>query len=271
MGLSFTEIERKTGVQAHTARYIYATAERSAGNEDIYDVLACCEAGDRSGRPVRIEDGSQLSTDIREAVLRLPEEKQCSAVDQENIEIPAQSGQKRPSRSMIQRITHKHTHESALKERQVGEIVRAAQPTKPRLNKGDNERKRKTTSQWIVDELHQGSIFICSDESFHEIGGGPRKKQRISREKGEPGEHYARPQGSVQFAIMQWGCHSTEAVLGPQHLWDQPTKEELQAMTASIQYTNDKAIRDTQLQRLSAQIPGTDENILLEVLSSQPV
>jgi len=42
-------------------------------------------------------------------------------------------------------------------------------------------------------------------------------------------------------------------------------------MTASIQYTNDKAIRDTQLQRLSAQIPGTDENILLEVLSSQPV
>ena len=98
MGLSFTEIERKTGVQAHTARYIYATAVRSAGNEDFYDVLACCEAGDRSGRPVRIEDGSQLSTDIREAVLRLPEEKQCSAVDQENIEIPAQSGQKRPSR-----------------------------------------------------------------------------------------------------------------------------------------------------------------------------
>ncbi len=57
----------------------------------------------RPGRDTRVVDGTQLSATIQNAILDNPTLKPKEAVlEKENINIP--SGEKRPTRSMIERI-----------------------------------------------------------------------------------------------------------------------------------------------------------------------
>lgn len=116
----FEEIERKTGVNWQTAAKIMRRAIDRARSEDFYEVLACLGDLDRPGRETRVVDGTQLSTTIRNAILDNPTLKPKEAVlDKENIDTPG--GRKRSSRSMIERIQHKHVHE--VEGEEIGEIV----------------------------------------------------------------------------------------------------------------------------------------------------
>ena len=193
-----------------------------AGNEDFYELLACLGDLNRPGRETRVVDGTQLSATIRNAIVDNPILKPREAVlDKENIDISG--GEKRPTRSMIERIQHEHTHQAG--NEQIGEIVGGIQPTKPLLtDKGKADRKR--FCDWAMERIDEGDIFIFSDEHYNEISGNPHKKPNISRPKGSDPYHLATTAPHIQFTIMQWATMTSKAVMGPQFLWEAETEEE---------------------------------------------
>ena len=195
---SFAEIERKTGVAQRTAEKLYQRAKFRAGCEDFNELLACVGDVERSGRPRRVPEGSKLSKDCREAMLKHSNLKPYTAVmDQENIEIP---GQKRPSRSLLERVQYEHEHLNNQDE-VMSELVRGRAAKKPRREAEDDE-KRLEFCHFALKELKEGSIFICTDESYHEVGvkSGP---ENITRPKEADAENYSVPQESIEFTIMQ--------------------------------------------------------------------
>ena len=138
----FDAIERKTGVKAHTAAGIMRRAINRAGNEDFHDVLACLYNANRPGTPTRIEDRSDLSRQVRQAILKHPRLPRLKAVQQENIDIPeANKKRKRDkdkpqplaSKSLLSAIALQHTHK-ADDGHIVKRIKRKIEPKKPRLN-----------------------------------------------------------------------------------------------------------------------------------------
>lgn len=149
------------------------TIER-AGCEDFNEVLACMGDLERLGRIPRVADGTELSSHIRDAILRNPDlNPQIAVVDQENISIPGLSEHKRPARSIFERVEHQHEHN--FEGNPTGETVWFLQPSKPMLNE-NHKRTRMEFSEWAKQKLEEGDLFIYSDESWHEIGSAPSKK-----------------------------------------------------------------------------------------------
>lgn len=192
---TFDEIERKTGVKANTARKMMQRAIARADCEDFHEVLACVGDADRPGRDTRVIDGTELSAKIRKAMLDHHDlQPHIAVLDQENIDIP---GKKKPHRSLIQRIQHQH--ESQYNGETMTNLVRVLQPTKPQLNH-THEKKREEFCEWAIQKLKEGAIFICSDESWHEIGGPVRHRQRITKPVGVDSHQWAKPEPPVQFS-----------------------------------------------------------------------
>ena len=178
-GATYDDIERKTGVARDTARKIATREIERAGCEDIHEVLACVGDLDRSGRIPRVADGTELSKTIRNTILDNPKLKQHEAViDKENIVIPGLPEGKRHARSIIENVQHHHTHESDGHE--FTDIVRINEISKRFLNE-ISKAKRKRFCEWALNRINNhNDIFICSDESWHEVGGPLHKKGRIS-------------------------------------------------------------------------------------------
>ena len=263
-GSTFEQIEQKTGVHEKTAQRLMQRAIQRAGNEDFNDILACLGDADRSGRPVRIAEGSLASRLARQAMLKHPADSPLEAViGKENICIP---GKRKPSRSLIERVQHQHIHKEPNGEL-VGELVRAAQPEKPRLGKQD-ERKRKEFCDFAIEKIEtKGAIFIASDECYHEIRGGTRnKRRRITRVKGSRSEAIAAPQPPIRFTQMHWACLSSEPLIGPQHLWESLTPDERKVKEASlIKESLEKSVQ-AEKNREQAKIPGTEQWHQLQVI-----
>ena len=260
---TFEEIERKTGVQTDTAAKIMRRAIFRAGNEDFQDVLACVGDANRHGAPPRVSEGSQMSADVRNAMLKHNTEKPVDAVEKENLFTKV--GQKRPARSTLERIQHDHIHK-APDGSFVEELIRATVPLKPHLAPGD-EPKRKNWCDWAVEEIDKGAIFICSDESIHEIKGGSVKRQKMTRPKGVPSEEYAVADPTVKFTQMHWGCHSTEPVpmIGPQYLWEPLTPEQKPDKDVECAARNLLARESVEEKRRLGEISGTKEYEELQV------
>lgn len=259
-GCTFDEIERKTGVQSRTASKIMLRAIERAGCEDFHEVLACVGDMERSGRITRVVDGSELSATIRTAMMVHNNLQPTVAVlDQENIDIP---GKKRPHRSLIQRLQHQH--ESEFEGRKIGDLVRVVQPTKPRLS-GVDEKDRKEFCDWAMVKLDEGAIFICSDESWHEIGGPVRQKPRITKPKAEDPHQWAKAQSKVQFSVMQWAAMSTEPVMGPEYVWEAENAKERDAVDEKLIEENASQLKSVEEQRERALRPGTEEYKHMEV------
>ena len=185
---TYDEIERKTGVKSHTASLIINRAIEKAGNDDFNDVLLCAESMQRTGRSQRVEDGTALSSKIRNAMLKHSHLKpHITVLDQENIVV---SGKKRPSRSLLERVQHEHHHVDS-DGHKYDELVRGRMAKKPRLGK-DNEQDRRDFCVWCLEKLAEGAIFICSDEKFHEVGAESRRKN-CTRLKAVPAENYSAP------------------------------------------------------------------------------
>lgn len=84
-------------------------------------------------------DGSELSANIRTAMMVYNMLKPTiAALDQENIEVP---GEKQPSRSLMEHIQHEH--HSQFEGREIGDLVRAVQPTNPRLSRIDEKDRKR--------------------------------------------------------------------------------------------------------------------------------
>ena len=257
----YAEIEKKLGVKQKTAQSLMKRAVDRAGCTDIFEVLACVRIMDRSGAPQRVEDGSETSANMRIAILRYPDMKPHEAVvDQENIPIPGMPGDKRLARSVIERVAH--THEHVQGDRKIGEISRVVQPNKPLLTHV-NENKRLTICLWIIERLEAGDIFISSDESYHEVGGG--NKRKISIIKGDDPHEFATTQPSVQFSIMQWGAISSDGTIGPLHLWGTESKKEREECDLKLKEANSISRQKIDEKRRKALIPGTVEFETLQV------
>ena len=155
---TFEEIEQKTGVQIDTAAKIMRRAIFQAGNKDFNDVLAYVGDIKRYRRPQRVEEGSQISADIRNAMLKHYTLKPVEAVKKENLF--QKVGQKRPARSTLERVQHDHIHKDP-NSSFIDEIVRVTVPEKPHLATGDKP-KRKEWYNWAVKEIENGAIFICT-------------------------------------------------------------------------------------------------------------
>ena len=147
---SWAVIEQKTGVDAHTAAKLTHKAIQRAGNEDLNDVLNQANNAIGRGQHPRITNGSELSAQVREAMLKHSYTSPVKAVlDKENIQIPgARKGQKRKpsdiqrsSRVLLERVQHEHIHVNPEGEI-VHKIIRKRKADKQWLNKSQ-EHKRK--------------------------------------------------------------------------------------------------------------------------------
>lgn len=99
---SFKKIEAKIEVKKNIVARIMLRTIARVENENFNDVLTCVDNIDRLGRSERVSNNTQLSSNIRNAILKHSHLKSHVAVlDQENIDI---SSQKRLSRSLIERI-----------------------------------------------------------------------------------------------------------------------------------------------------------------------
>lgn len=204
-GCTFDAIERKTDVQSMTATKIMREPEKRAGNSDFHEVLACVGAIEGRGPLPRVPDDTQLSANIRNAMLKHPHTKPFQAVvDKENIEI---SGRKRPSRFLIETVQHQHTHVD--EDNQVlNEIIRGRVAKKPRLNKSHRERRKKFCEH-TLKEIANGAIYICSDKKYHEIEA-KSGDENVTRSKRVEAERYVVAKNQIQFTIMQFDSHTTK-------------------------------------------------------------
>ena len=118
-----------------------------------------------------------------------------------------------------------------------------------------------------MEEINNGAIFICSDESIHEISGGNVKRQKMTRPKGVPSEEYATHAAPVKFTQMYWGCHSTEPtlVIGSQYLFESLTPEQKHVKDVECEVRNLLAREEVDKKRQLAEIPDTEEYETLQV------
>ena len=87
---------------------------------------------------------------------------------------------------------------------------------------------------WALEKLDQGAIFIFSDEDYHNFGGAPHKKQKITWMEREPSELYADHEKTVQFFMHWWTCCINIEVPMPTHIWEAQTPDEKKADAALL-------------------------------------
>lgn len=105
------KIEQKTEVRHDIVRKIVIRIIERAGCKDIYEVFACVEDLNRSGRISRIADCTELSQNIQNAIQNNPKLKPHEAViNNKNITIPEISEVKKPARSIIKNVQFQHSH-----------------------------------------------------------------------------------------------------------------------------------------------------------------
>lgn len=137
-------------------------------------------------------------------------------IDKENITIPRIPEEKRPARSIIENVQHQHSYE--VDGQEIRDIVRINEAVKARLTEA-NKAKRKQFCEWALERIEQhNDIFICSDESWHEVGGPLHKKGQVSVPKGVGAYEHPRYEKSAPFSLMQWGAMTTRAQMGPQKI-----------------------------------------------------
>lgn len=167
----FEEIERKIGMKDATARGIWQRAHDLADSDDLVDLLSVLEHKTGAGPPEKITDGTQESAAIRNLLYKERNKTFEQVADDHDIPL---------ARSTVERIAYSHRDEALPRT-----IVRGVKQIKPFLTL-DTMEWRLEYSEWAIAKLDAGTIFIFSDEDYHNFGGGPHKKERITRLEGEP-------------------------------------------------------------------------------------
>lgn len=113
---------------------------------------------------------------------------------------------------------------------------------------------------WAIQKLDEGAIFIFSDEDYHNFGGVPHKKQRITQMEEEPRDLHAEYHRNAQFSFMHWGacCVDTEVPM-PMHIWEAETPIERKRDEASLVAENKMLREEARRKQDCALQPGTEE------------
>ena len=255
--LEYTQIEARTGVKASTARGIIAHAKRLAnGSNKPEDLLAMAPA-ERGGRHAFITKDSAVSAELRTAMLSDAEHH-------------------KPWVQLAKDHGHPmtwHTIKNIAREHRDPEhnysITWAVRPLKPPLT-DEGRKERLEFCIWAIEELKKGAIFIFSDETYHEIGGPPRKKQKTSRPVGVTPEEYAISSPKVQFTVMHWGaCCEDERVHRPSYCWVYEDDAEKKENNAALRREQAEIkARDYERQQ-QALIEGTPEYHELQQINAE--
>ncbi|KAF2801988.1 uncharacterized protein BDZ99DRAFT_552320 [Mytilinidion resinicola] len=251
----FTHIEAKTGVSESTATKIYSRARQDAGNEDFHDMLASLSPkSERPGRVPKVKQGSKLSHEIRQDILRWEdyrfEEAAAPALHKHGV---------KAARSLIERVAHQHTDPLCH-----GPIVRGIPPKKPALNASQKEARFEHCS-WLEDLIKrtQGKvIIICSDESRKQFGPGHSGggKARVSRPMGKDANEYAIPEKSAKFSFSFWGAMcSDDRIPRPCIVWEPESQEQKDELEKKLIKDNEDAKERAERSQRNANIQGTWE------------
>ncbi len=165
-------------------------------------MLICVGDLSRSGQIPHVADGTKWSKTIQNAIVDNIKLKPHEAVINENFfMIPRLAERKRPAQSIIKHVQHCHTHMSDGYE--FTDIVLINKILKPFLNE-TSKAKQKRFFKWALDCFNNhNNIFICSDESWHEVKGLLHEKECISVLKGQGGYKHAVFGKSAKFSLIQ--------------------------------------------------------------------
>ncbi len=108
---------------------------------------------------------------------------------------------------------------------------------------------RKKYSEWALKELKEEVIFIFIDENYHNFGGEPYKKQRITRMKREPADLRADQVPKLQFSIIQSrACCVDIKVETTIYIWEIETSQQKKS-TKNVLEEEDKELLEKTLQK----------------------
>ena len=253
---SYAEIESKTGVKQVIAFKIVRQAKAAVSSDESFEVIVCSIHQIPPGKTPKIVDGTADSAHIRFQILK------------DNItewHIVAKKAGYQLSRHTVENIVKEHRNEA-----NPYAIKWGVRSSKPHLGPFD-EQIREEYCEWVIIQLDNGAIFIFSDETYIEIGGSPRKKQKVSRFVGASAELYAVAQPPVQFCIMLWGaCCEDERVERFAHCWVLPeTAEQKQDHKEEFRKENLERAEYAEWQRKQAIIPETDEYVELQQVNDR--
>ena len=243
---TFEEIERKIGMKATTARGIWQRAHDLAQSNDLIDLLSVLDHKQGAGRPEKVTDGTLESAAIR--TLLYEERHKTFKQVAEDHDIPL-------ARRTVERIAHDHRDPAHLRT-----IVRGAQQIKPFLTL-DIMEWRLEYSEWALAKLDEGAIFIFSDEDYHNFGGAPNKKQRITKMEREPAELHAEHRSTPKFSFMHWGacCIDTEIPM-PMNIWDVETAVKKKKHKVALEVENTSTRAEVEQKRTRGKQPGKEEH-----------
>ncbi|KAF2189141.1 hypothetical protein K469DRAFT_701714, partial [Zopfia rhizophila CBS 207.26] len=165
-GRKFGEIADDLGVPELTASTVYYRARNRASGDDIHAMLASIPPqSNRPGKKPKVENGSELSSRMRKAIIDKGDQKMVAAV--------------RP----VENVAKEHRdpeHDYA--------IIRKVRPKKSKLDEED-KKQQVNYSQWLIDEYNlrfPKLIFVCYDETSKPFGGTNNRggKQKISAPRG---------------------------------------------------------------------------------------
>ena len=109
------------------------------------------------------------------------------------------------------------------------------------------------------------NIFICSNESWHEVRGPLYKKGRVSVPKGVGAYEHPRYEKSAPFSIRQWGTMTIRAQMGPQKIWEPETETEKEANNAILKVINENIVAEVRKKRSQAAVYGTQSMSFYEL------
>ncbi len=141
-------------------------------------------------------------------------------------------------------------------------LVRRIRPFKPSIE--DCKEKRFGYCDWCLLRLEASDIFVFSDEIYVEVGGNPRKKQKVTLPRGANSIAAAAPQPKVQFCLMFWGAITTasdcDEVIPPLcYIWETEDAQEKAINEADMELENNDRQKIAATRILRSAIPGTKE------------
>jgi hypothetical protein len=159
-------IAKLLNLKPRAAQSFYQRTRRRAQSDDLKELLACVGNLNRSGRPVRIQDGTKASAALRSLLTQL-DEHQLRHVAKAGEQITGQ----RLTRGQVEKVAHRHRgpmHDY--------DIVRRVRPLIPGLSFLHID-SRDIFCQWVLIKIEEGAIFIFIDESSIEVGASHKSVQ----------------------------------------------------------------------------------------------
>lgn len=213
-GWTYQRIHELLDLPLATVKGIYLRASQRAGNDaDLKRLLAHVEDIERPGRPVKIEEGSNMSVEIRHTLLEYPDVPWNRLLTMNNWGI---------NKSTLIKIAEEH----ACCDKHPGSLVRKTISQKPFLSEENKAQRREFCKRMLI-LLDEGYEVFSTDESIFTMGGDPHKRQKVTTLKGVPAEEDSRSNKKAPFKLMVWGgVSSVPKATRPIHVWLPPTKQD---------------------------------------------